>query len=164
MSGPPTSTFGPGRHYVAAAMVGLVGTAVRIRYMPHHTEEVEVFDARTGAHRGTAELADRAPQQTREAVRRARDRRARCLRSDLAVAERARRARYAAVTTPEPAQRLEAVTVAEAERELREDRDTDLARRAPPDLIPLAPPAPGWVLPLDADNVHDRAQRKQGDP
>ena len=56
--------FGPGRHYVADWMVGLVGTAVRIRYMPHHTEEVEVFDTQSGCvpgRGGTGRVADGHP-------------------------------------------------------------------------------------------------------
>lgn len=155
--------FGRGRHYVADWMVGRVGTAVRLRYMPHHDHEVEVFDARTGVHLGTAELADRASEATKAAVRRTRNRTARRLRADLAAAERARRVRYAATTTPDPARRLDAMTTAEAERERGDDQDADLARWARPDLIPLPPPAPGWVLPIDPDDGHRRGG-ESGEP
>ncbi|MGW3281156.1 Mu transposase C-terminal domain-containing protein [Nocardia rhamnosiphila] len=144
--------FGRGRHYVAEWMVGRVGTAVRLRYMPHHDHEVEVFDADTGVHLGRAELADQASEATKTAVRRTRARKAARLRSDLSKAERARRARYAASTTPVPARRLDAMTAAEAGRERVEEQDVDLARWARPDLIALPPPAPGWVLPIRSDD------------
>ncbi|WP_342215364.1 transposase [Nocardia cyriacigeorgica] len=152
--------FGRGRRYVADWMVGRVGTAVRLRYMPHHTHEVEVFDAKSGVRLGTAVLADQAPPETVAAVRRTRNRKARQLRADLAAAEKARRARYAATTTPQPAKRLDTVTVAEAERELADERDQDLARWSRPDLIPLSPPAPGWVLPVDLDRDNDEGRTR----
>ncbi len=80
--------FGRDRHYIADWMVGLVGAGVRIRYMPHHTGEIEVFDADTGAHLGTAVLADAASAEDRARVLQARAGKARRLRSDLAAAER----------------------------------------------------------------------------
>ncbi|MGQ4616385.1 Mu transposase C-terminal domain-containing protein [Nocardia sp. R7R-8] len=153
--------FGRGRHYIADWMVGRVGTTVRLRYMPHHDHEVEVFDARAGAHLGRAELADRASEATKAAVRRTRDRKAAKLRAELSAAERARRTRYAATTTPVPAKRLDAMTVTEADRERSDEQDADLARWARPDLIPLPPPAPGWVMPIDLDEVHHRSGRKK---
>lgn len=151
--------FGRGRHYVADWMVGLVGATVRIRYMPHHTDEIEVFDAKTGIHLGTAGLADRADIDTRRAVRRARERKAARLRVDLNSAERARRTRYAAVTVPEPAQRLDTMTTAEAAAVLAQDKAADTALYTLPDLIPLSPPPSDWVLPIDLDEVQ-RRQRK----
>ncbi|MGO4614714.1 Mu transposase C-terminal domain-containing protein [Nocardia sp. 2YAB30] len=153
--------FGRRRFYIADWMVGRVGTTVRLRYMPHHDHEVEVFDVRTGAHLGRAELADRASEATKAAVRRTRDRKAARLRSELSAAERARRTRYAATTTPAPAKRLDAMTVTEADRERGDEQDADLARWARPDLIPLPPPAPGWVMPIDLDEVHHRSGRKK---
>ena len=148
--------FGRGRHYVADWMVGRVGTTVRLRYMPHHDHEVEVFDAASGVHLGRAELADRASETTRAAVRRARDRRAARLRTDLNKAERARRTRYAATTTAAPARRLDAMTTTEADHERLAEQDCDMARWARPDLIPLPPPAPGWVMPIDLDDTGPR--------
>ncbi|QDQ95299.1 hypothetical protein FND50_34180 [Rhodococcus sp. WB9] len=141
--------FGRGRFYVADWMTGLVGTSVRLRYMPHHAQEIEVFDCRTNTHLGTAGLADQASAQTIAAVHRTRARKARQLRADLAAAERARRVRYAATTVPAPAQRLEALTVEEAKAELADVHDSDLLRWARPGLLPLSPPPPGWVRPRD---------------
>lgn len=143
--------FGRGRHYVADWMVGMVGTRVRLRYMPNHDHEVEVFDLATGRHLGSAGLADQACGEQIGQVRRARSRKAARLRSDLAKAERARRTRYAAVTTARPAQQLGAMTVAEVEAELIDEDEVGLAALARPDLIPHAPPLPGWALPVDLD-------------
>jgi putative transposase len=139
---------GRGRHYVADWMTGLAGTAVRLRYMPHHDHEVEVFDAATGKHLGAATLAGQASAEQVKAVRTARARKARQLRTDLAAAERSRRARYAAVTTAAPAQRLGAITAVEAGRELAGADLDELAGLARPDLLPHPPPPAGWVLPL----------------
>lgn len=143
--------FGRGRHYVADWMVGMVGTGVRIRYMPHHAGEIEVLDAATGVHLGSAVLADAAGPEIRARVRQARARRARRLRSDLVAAERARRVRYAASTVPEPARRLDAMTTAEAAAVLTEERDADMARWARPDLISLGAPPADWRRPVDLD-------------
>ena len=99
-------------------MTGQVGRAVRVRHMPHHTHEVEVFDAHTAEHLGAATLADQAsPDQIAE-LRKARETRAKALKTDLRAAEKARRARYAAATTPAPAQPVSAVTTDEATAEL----------------------------------------------
>lgn len=144
---------GRGRHYVAEWMVGRVGTAVRLRYMPHHEHEVEVFDAGTGAHLGSATLADQASEEQVAALRRTRARKARRLRTDLAAAERSRRSRYAAATTAAPAKRLQAVTAAEAGAELDGHGLEDLTRLSVPDLLPHAPPPPDWVLPVDLDRL-----------
>ncbi|WP_410595648.1 Mu transposase C-terminal domain-containing protein [Amycolatopsis sp. lyj-23] len=144
---------GRGRHYVAEWMVGKVGTAVRLRYMPHHEHEVEVFDAATGAHLGSATLADQASPEQIAALRRTRAAKARQLRADLSAAEKSRRGRYAAATTPAPARRLDAVTAAEAGAELAEHGLEELARLARPDLLPPSPPPAGWVLPVDLDRI-----------
>lgn len=150
---------GRGRHYVADWMVGMVGARVRLRYMPNHDHEVEVFDLASGRHLGSAWLADQATGEQIGRVRRARDRKAAQLRRDLKAAERARRTRYAAVTTVAPAQRLGAMTVAEVEAELGDEDYSELASLARPNLIPHSPPAPGWVLPVDLDAPE---QQKKG--
>lgn len=62
--------------------------------MPHHDHEVEVFDAASGAHLGSATLADQASSEQIALLRRTRARKARRLQADLRAAERARRDRY----------------------------------------------------------------------
>ncbi len=154
--------FGRGRHYIAEWMVGLVGTGVRIRYMPHHSQEIEVFDT-TGTHLGTAVLADAASAATRAQVRRARARTARRLRADLAAAERARRVRYASSTVPERAKQLDAMTESEATAVLSADESDDIAKWARPDLIQFDPLPPTWRLPRPSTAITDHERERTGD-
>ncbi|MER5539760.1 transposase family protein [Streptomyces mirabilis] len=135
-----------GRTYIAAWMTGQAGRQVRVRYMPHHDHEIEVCDAR-GRHLGPAHLADAATPEQLQALREARAERARRLRADAKAAERLRRQRFAPTTSAEPAQRLGAVTAAQADRELAAADYTDAARLALPDLIPPAPPPAHWRTP-----------------
>jgi len=135
------------RQYVAAWMTGQAGREVRLRHMPHHEHEVEVFDARTGEHLGAAFLADQASPEQIAQVHRARADRRRRLQADLRAAERARRIRYAAATAAVPPQPVTAVTAAEAAAELAAAGDKTLQAEARPGLMPPGPPAPGWVLP-----------------
>ncbi|WP_405509433.1 Mu transposase C-terminal domain-containing protein [Streptomyces purpurascens] len=132
-----------GRTYTAAWMTGQAGRQVRVRCMPHHDHEIEVCDAR-GHHLGPAHLADAATSEQLQALREAGAERARRLRADAKAAERLRRQRFAPTTSAEPAQRLGAVTAAQAERELAAADNTDVARLALPDLIPPAPPPAHW--------------------
>ncbi|MGV9907806.1 Mu transposase C-terminal domain-containing protein, partial [Streptomyces sp. NPDC003388] len=86
------------------------------------------------------------PEQL-QALREARAERARRLRADAKAAERLRRQRFAPTTSAEPAQRLGAVTAAQADRELAAADYTDVVRLALPDLIPPAPPPAHWRTP-----------------
>lgn len=106
------------RQYVATWMTGQAGREVRLRHMPHHEHEVEVFDARTGAHLGAAFLADQASPEQIAQVHRARAARRRQLQADLRAAEKARRIRYAAATTAVPPQPVTPVTAAQAAAEI----------------------------------------------
>ncbi|MFI1869964.1 hypothetical protein [Streptomyces jumonjinensis] len=85
--------------------------------MPHHDHEIEVCDP-VGRHLGTAHLADAATPEQLDELRRTRTARARRLREETKKAEALRRQRFAPATTPTPAQRLSAVTAAEADHEL----------------------------------------------
>lgn len=136
------------RWYVGTSwMTGEGGREVRVRYMPHHEHEIEVFDARTGKHLGPATLADQASSEQIGELRRAREARKRRLQADLRAAEKARRIRYAAATTPGPAQPITAVTAEQAASELADVDAQQLQAVAHPALMPLGPPEPGWVLP-----------------
>ncbi|WP_241992712.1 Mu transposase C-terminal domain-containing protein [Cryobacterium lactosi] len=145
------------RQYVAAWMTGQVGRQVRLRHMPHHDHEVEVFDASTGEHLGAATLADMASSEQIGELRRTREARRRQLQADLRKAEKARRIRYAAVTTAVPPQPISTVTVAQATAELSDADDQQLQAVARPLLVPLRPPAPGWVLPRPPREKTNRA-------
>lgn len=134
-----------GRSYMAAWMTGNAGITVRVRYMPHHDHEVEVFDAVTGRHLGPAHLADQATTDQVKAVRRARQARTRRLAKDLKDSQE--QDRYAASTQPETPRRLGALTATQAEHELARSDLTDLSALALPDLLPLTAPPPGLPIP-----------------
>jgi putative transposase len=150
------------RQYVGAWMTGQVGRSVRVRHMPHHEHEIEVFDATTAQHLGAAVLADRASSEQIAELRRARDERQRRVQADLRAAERARRVRYAAATIAAPPQPLDAVTAEQAASELAEfgqqrlgahlrDVSRPASAGAGTGVVPLrsgVPPIPAhWVLP-----------------
>jgi putative transposase len=124
------------RHYVAAWMTGHVGTIVRLRWMPHHAHQAEAFDADAGEHLGPAMLADQASPEQIRAIGRARGARKARLEADLRAVEKTRRQRYAAQTTPGPAQPVGAVNAAEADAELADSGDEELVRAARPRLLP----------------------------
>nr|WP_256178680.1 Mu transposase C-terminal domain-containing protein [Kitasatospora aureofaciens] len=79
------------RPYIAPWMVGHTDTKVRLRHLPHHVGEIEVFDASTGRHLGAAYLAEQASPEQVRALRAARTAAARRLRADLKAAEKLRR-------------------------------------------------------------------------
>ncbi|WP_285509490.1 hypothetical protein [Streptomyces sp. NBRC 13847] len=112
--------------------------------MPHHDHRIEVYHAATGRYLGPADLADQATEEQLSAVRKTRAARARRLKKDLQASQRER---YAAATQAEPPRRLGALTGAQAEAELAQTADTDLAQLAMPDLIPPAAPPADWRTP-----------------
>ncbi|WP_189135375.1 Mu transposase C-terminal domain-containing protein [Wenjunlia tyrosinilytica] len=142
-----------GRDYLGAWMAGQAGRSVRIRYMPHHDHEIEVFDP-AGHHLGSAHLADAATPEQLDALRRARTTRARRLREETKKAQALRRQRFAPATTPANPQRLGAVTAAEADQELQAAANSDMTAPALPDLIPPAPPPEDWNTPPSLPPAH----------
>ncbi|MFJ9777888.1 Mu transposase C-terminal domain-containing protein [Kitasatospora sp. NPDC101157] len=135
------------RDYLADWMTGQAGREVRVRFMPHHTHEIEVCDP-AGRRLGTAYQADQATGEQLTALRRARSQRAQRLRAEAKTAERLRHQRFAPATTPSAPRRLHAATAAEATRELSRHHESDLAALALPDLIPPAPPPADWPTPV----------------
>ncbi|MGY0458639.1 transposase [Kitasatospora sp. cg17-2] len=152
------------RYYVAPWMTGRTGTRVRVRHMPHHLHEIELFDPTTGRHLATAHLADEATPEQIAAVRRARTARTRRLRRDLEQAQAQRYERYAAATRPEAPRTLDALTAAEAGCELATSTHTDLTDLARPDLVPPTAPPGHWRTPpglLTTARPVTEATRKQ---
>ncbi|MFE5537438.1 Mu transposase C-terminal domain-containing protein [Streptomyces sp. NPDC056492] len=136
------------RAYVAPWMAGLVGTRVRLRYLPHFDGRIEVFAAESGGrHLGSAYLAEAATPAQRRALSRVREGKARALRADLKAAEKLRRARYTATTTAGAPARRRTETAGEAAAEIARAQAVDLAARALPDLIPPREPPAGWARP-----------------
>ncbi|MFE4208437.1 Mu transposase C-terminal domain-containing protein [Streptomyces goshikiensis] len=147
-----------GRDYLGAWMAGQAGRHVRIRHMPHHDHEIEVCDP-AGRHLGTAHLADAATPEQLEELRRTRTVRARRLREEAKKAEALRRQRFAPATAPTPAQRLGAITVAEADQELAAASDSDMAALALPDLIAPASPPDDWNTPASLRPATRKSKR-----
>lgn len=147
--------------YVGEFMHGRVGTRVRLRHMPHHSDQIEIFDAASGRYLGPAYKSDAAPADKVAEVIRVRAARARRQRRELKAAEKLRAARYAAVTVPGPPVALEALTNAQADAEIRRERGTQLRALARPDVIPLSEPPEGWARPRPRGG-NDRAEDGQG--
>lgn len=137
-----------GRDYVAPWMTGRGGTKVRIRFEPHHTERIEVFDAQTKRHLGTADLADQASAEQVDQVYRARADRARRLRRDLRKAEALRRRRFKAVTTSRPATTTGGMTRKQATTELLAARARSRRDDLPENYMPRRfTPSSRWAVP-----------------
>ena len=141
------------RDYVAQWMQGCVGEKVKVRFMPHHTRTIEVFDT-CDRYLGPAFLADEATPEQRAAVVGARVRASRRLAADLAKAEKRRDRRYGAVSVPAPAATLGSLTTAEAaaETEAAYDDVRDAPGAARPDLIPHDPIPDEWGTPPEGSS------------
>jgi putative transposase len=137
------------RYYVGEWMHGEaeVGCKVRVRFIPHHDHEIEVFDAASGTYLGPAHLADAATPEQRRAHRRCNAAEKRRLAKALAAASRHTRDKYAAVTEAKAPRRLGALSEVEAERAAERERLSDAADLALPDLIPPAAPPDHWATP-----------------
>ncbi|MBB5108040.1 Mu transposase C-terminal domain-containing protein [Streptomyces spectabilis] len=151
------------RYYVGEWMTGGAdaGTKVRVRCLPHHDHEIEVFDAVTGKHLGTAHLADAATDEQRRALRRSKDAEKRRLARALAQASRRTRPKYAAVTRAEQPKRLGALTSAEADQALTAAHLTDAAELALPDLIPPTTAPSHWRTPAAPRPTDGPGPRKE---
>lgn len=147
------------RHYVDAWMTGQAGRKVRLRYMLHHEHEIEVYDAVTGRHLGSAYLSNRASAEQIREMKRSRAREADRLKRLLTAAEKDRGTRYAAATRGTPAEVLGTVTEMEAEVHLRAAAAADLTEVALPGYLPLSAQMPAsWTAP---DTVKPTAPRPE---
>lgn len=123
------------RDYLAPWMNGRTGTKVSVRHLPHHDDTIEVFDATTGRHLGSAFLAAAASREQIRSVQADSTAAARRLKADLKAAEKLRRRRF------------EALTSAQAEEELGAAAQSDRRALARPDLVPHGPAPDTWVRP-----------------
>jgi putative transposase len=135
------------RDYLAPWMNGRTGTKVSVRHLPHHDDTIEVFDAATGRHLGSAFLAAAASREQIRSVQAARTAAARRLRADLKAAEKLRRRRFEASTTAAPPRPLSASTSAQAEEEPGAAAQTDRRALARPDPVPHGPAPKTWARP-----------------
>lgn len=137
------------RYYVGEWMHGEaeVGLKVRVRFIPHHDHEIEVFEAASGKYLGPAHPSDAVTGEQRRAHRRRKAAQKRRLARALSAAAEQTRTRYAAVTEAEVPQQLGLLSAAEAERSADQERLNGAAALALPDLIPPAAPPDDWATP-----------------
>ncbi|WP_241756765.1 Mu transposase C-terminal domain-containing protein [Streptomyces sp. WAC00263] len=138
------------RLYIGPKGVGRVGTQVRLRWMPHHDHEIEVYIHRSNRHLGTWTLSDQAPKHLVDEVLASREEQERAARKALRSAARRRREKHSSSTHPtEPAQRIgRRMTTKEAVAELKAQPERSRPRRATgPAYEPRIPPAADWVVP-----------------
>ncbi|MGI5473347.1 Mu transposase C-terminal domain-containing protein [Streptomyces sp. CA-132043] len=133
------------RHYTADWMHGRVGTKVRMRYMPHHYHQIEVYDARTGDHYGPAFWQNAANEQQKKDLVHAAGCEAARLRIQLKKTEKQRKERFAALTVPTVPRALSPLTSAQAEEALQARRQAGpVGEKARSDLRPLPTPTASW--------------------
>ncbi|WP_344123114.1 transposase [Streptomyces blastmyceticus] len=143
-----------GRYYMPEDGVGRTGTRVRVRFMPHHAHEIDLYTTAGNRYLGRAVLADEATEDERRQVLKARAARDRELRRVIKRSAAGRRERFAASTQPGPPRRLPRMTSAQAARELNAaDRAQIPAvprqrQRATERYTPRLGPAPDWAVPL----------------
>jgi len=137
------------RYYVGEWMHGEaeVGCKVRVRFIPHHDHEIEVFEAASGKYLGPAHPSDAATDEQRRAHRRRKAAEKRRLARAMSTAAAQTRTRYAAVTGAELPRQLGALSEAEVERAADQERLNGAAELALPDLIPPAAPPDDWATP-----------------
>jgi putative transposase len=130
-------------------MHGRAGEKVNLRYMPHHSYRVELYDPETGQYLGPGFSTDELTTAQQRALDRTRRRRAGELKADLKKVEKQRAARYAA-TRSGLTRRLEAFTAQQAAEELSA-HGTARPTTSEPQLeaggLVLPEPSDGWVVP-----------------
>ena len=143
---------------------GLVGTMVILRHMPNQDREVELYDATTGEHLGSATATNQASPQERREVRQAAERKAAKIRRARERAEKLRVERYAPGTTAQPAQYAQAMSHDQAAQYLH-DLDEPPSVPAPQhDFLPLPAPSPSWAAAEQPERVSERHQQDITEP
>jgi putative transposase len=151
------------RDYLAPWTNGRTGTKVSVRHLPHHDDTIEIFDAATGHHLGSAFLAAAASREQIRSVHAARTAAARRHKADLKAAEKLRRQHFEASTTAAPPRPPTSPTAAQAEEEPAAAAQSDRRALARPDLVPHGPAPETWARPRtartptpDEDQTDDR--------
>ncbi|MET8275102.1 Mu transposase C-terminal domain-containing protein [Streptomyces sp. NPDC005096] len=145
-----------GRYYIGPCITGRKGDRMRVYWMPHHDETVEVYEFHSNRYLGTCELSDRADRHTIDEVHREREKIEEQARATLKRASAMRRTRFAPFTQPgEPLKELgKTLTRREAEIELNSTRSAP--RRSPQGPYqPHTPPADHWVQPRPDSPTED---------
>ncbi|MEU2871641.1 Mu transposase C-terminal domain-containing protein [Streptomyces olivoreticuli] len=137
-----------GRCYMPENGVGRIGLEVRVRWMPHHHHEIDLYTFRGNRYLGRAFLSNEASEELRAKVLSERDEHSKVLRLALKRSGERRRERHLPSTRPE----LPVSALRMTEREARAELEGTAVpaprrQRATERYTPRLGPAPGWAVP-----------------
>ncbi|MFD7498014.1 Mu transposase C-terminal domain-containing protein [Streptomyces sp. NPDC059832] len=136
-----------GRCYMPENGVGRIGTEVRVRWMPHHHHEIDLYTFRSNRYLGRAFLSNEADEALREKVLSDRAEHSAVLRRALKRSGERRRERYLPSTQPELPVRALRMTEQEARAELEGTTSSVPRRRRTQPYRPLTPLPSTWARP-----------------
>lgn len=136
-----------GRAYMPANGVGRIGLEVRVRWMPHHTHEIDLYTFRGNRYLGRAFLSNEASEELRAKVLLERDEHSEVLRRALKRSGERRRERHLPSTRPEVPVRAVRMTEQEARAELDGTKAPAVPRRRTQPYRPLTPVPATWKRP-----------------
>ncbi|MEU2994650.1 Mu transposase C-terminal domain-containing protein [Streptomyces griseoincarnatus] len=136
-----------GRAYMPEKGVGRIGLEVRVRWMPHHTHEIDLYSFRGNRYLGRAFLSNEASEELRAKVLLERDEHSRELRQALERAAERKRERHLPSTQPELPVRALRMTEREARAELDGTKAPAAPRRRTQPYRPLTPVPAAWKRP-----------------
>ncbi|WP_241838234.1 Mu transposase C-terminal domain-containing protein [Streptomyces sp. CB03234] len=141
-----------GRCYMPENGAGWIGVEVRVRWMPHHAHEIDLYTFRGDRYLGRAFLSDEAGEELRAKVLAGRREHSAELRRALQRSGERRRDRYLPATEPELPASATRMTKEEALAELAgaSRRAPAAPRRREEPYQPLTPVPAGWVRPGQA--------------
>lgn len=150
-----------GRAYMPENGVGRIGLEVRVRWMPHHTHEIDLYTFRGNRYLGRAFLAGEASEELRAKVLRERDEHSEVLRRALKRSGERRRERHLPSTRPEVPVRAVRMTEQEARAELEGIASPAPPRRRTQPYRPLTPVPATWKRP--GQDLHPTASKDSKD-
>ncbi|MGG2463744.1 Mu transposase C-terminal domain-containing protein [Streptomyces sp. RGM 3693] len=136
-----------GRYYMPENGVGRIGLEVRVRWMPHHAHEIDLYTFRGNRYLGRAFLSNEASEELRAKVLLERDEHSKALRQALKGSAERRRERHLPSTEPELPVRAMRMTEAEARAELDGAASPVVPRRRTQPYRPLTPVPAAWKRP-----------------
>lgn len=135
------------RCYMPENGVGRIGLEVRVRWMPHHTHEIDLYTFRGNRYLGRAFLSNEASEDLRAKVLLERDEHSRELRAALKRSGERRHERHLPSTQPELPVRALRMTEVEARAELDGTKGPAAPRRRTQPYRPLTPIPAAWKRP-----------------
>ncbi|MCX5063833.1 MULTISPECIES: Mu transposase C-terminal domain-containing protein [unclassified Streptomyces] len=135
------------RYYMPEKGVGRIGLELRVRWMPHHDHEIDLYTFRGNRYLGRAFLSNEASEEMRKAVLSDRDEHSEVLRQALKRSADRRRERHLPSTQPELPVRALRMTEQEARAELEGTTPSTPPRRRVQPYQPLTPLPPTWRRP-----------------